>query len=535
MLKKYRQIILLSLLSFFAFTSVGMAAPASVNYQGRLVDNTTGTALTGTMSLEFRVFDNATGGFLLWSETQSATLDNNGIFQVILGCGITTYGSFEADLFIDDDCWLEIVVAGEIMNSRQKFASVPFALQAEEAINASHLEKYSSAAFVRKSETGIVDSAMVLNNSLTAADMHDGTALAEILDDDGSGSGLDADLLDGHHASFFMSAAADNWVNTTGDTMSGSLTVDDSLWVNHHLYVGTDNASDDDFIYFDGSSSSEYLKWDESGTTFYLSDNLSIANTLQASVSSTDIPTAYNRFGNGTTNHTGAMASGSDLLITDDLEVNGDIYADNGLRVGTDNAADNDFIYFDSGTSESLQWNNSAAEFQLSDDLKVAGEYRYAAPKTYYYQIPALEFHHNGAANQAHYKATFGGGGPDNMSGAAKAIAPVHLPIGATITSVRFYFCDNDSAARFEICKGMLVRRTPSSQDPQALAEVLTSSTDSFASASSFSIADSSIDYAVVSGSYQYAVYIYISLSPFSDLLTFQGCRITYTIDKVAP
>jgi hypothetical protein len=39
--------------------------------------------------------------------------------------------------------------------------------------------------------------------SVTAEMLVDGAALAEILDDDGHGSGLDADLLDGHHASDF--------------------------------------------------------------------------------------------------------------------------------------------------------------------------------------------------------------------------------------------------------------------------------------------------------------------------------------------
>jgi hypothetical protein len=252
MLKKCSRIVLLSLFSLIVFTSVGMAAPAAVNYQGRLVDKTTGAALTGTVALEFSVFDAATGGILLWSETQSATLDSNGIFQVILGSGSTTSGSFDADLFIDDDCWLEIAVAGETMNSRQKFASVPFALQAEEAINASYLEKYNSAAFVRKTETGVVDSKLIrdnsltaadlapnsvgtseissnavrseeiLNGSVTAADLHDGTALSEILDDDGPGSGLNADLLDGNEAAAFALASHSHNLSALAGSISDS-------------------------------------------------------------------------------------------------------------------------------------------------------------------------------------------------------------------------------------------------------------------------------------------------------------------------
>ena len=53
----------------------------------------------------------------------------------------------------------------------------------------------------------------------------DSEVMTIVLANDGSGSGLDADLLDGKHASAFMPAATDNWVNTTGDTMTGILNI----------------------------------------------------------------------------------------------------------------------------------------------------------------------------------------------------------------------------------------------------------------------------------------------------------------------
>ena len=39
----------------------------------------------------------------------------------------------------------------------------------------------------------------------------------------GSGSGIDADTVDGKQASDFMAAGTDDWVNTAGDTMTGPL------------------------------------------------------------------------------------------------------------------------------------------------------------------------------------------------------------------------------------------------------------------------------------------------------------------------
>jgi hypothetical protein len=55
-------------------------------------------------------------------------------------------------------------------------------------------------------------------SSVTAGMLADGAALAEVLDDDGTGSGLDADLLDGQHASAF---AVTNH-NHLGQTWTGS-------------------------------------------------------------------------------------------------------------------------------------------------------------------------------------------------------------------------------------------------------------------------------------------------------------------------
>lgn len=54
-----------------------------------------------------------------------------------------------------------------------------------------------------------IDSSEIENGTVTSGDLLDGTALSEILDDDGSGSGLDADLLDGYHAGSFVQAATD--------------------------------------------------------------------------------------------------------------------------------------------------------------------------------------------------------------------------------------------------------------------------------------------------------------------------------------
>jgi hypothetical protein len=56
---------------------------------------------------------------------------------------------------------------------------------------------------------------------------------------DGPGSLLDADFLDGLDASAFMGAGTDNWVNITGDTMTGKLNLLKSLTTSAGLNLGS--------------------------------------------------------------------------------------------------------------------------------------------------------------------------------------------------------------------------------------------------------------------------------------------------------
>ena len=60
------------------------AAPAFLNYQGRLVDSA-GNPLVGLQSITFRIYDAAAAGAMIWGpEVQNVTPDN-GIFAISLG------------------------------------------------------------------------------------------------------------------------------------------------------------------------------------------------------------------------------------------------------------------------------------------------------------------------------------------------------------------------------------------------------------------------------------------------------------------
>jgi hypothetical protein len=77
------------------------------------------------------------------------------------------------------------------------------------------------SAYVNEGQFDSVTSAMIVNGTVTAFDLLDGTALSEILDDDGPGSGLDADLLDSR-----QSGNANGNVPVSNGTLNTNLNAD---------------------------------------------------------------------------------------------------------------------------------------------------------------------------------------------------------------------------------------------------------------------------------------------------------------------
>jgi len=76
---------------------------------------------------------------------------------------------------------------------------------ANDGVTAAHIA--SDAVGSAEIASGAVGSDEIANGAVTAADLQDGAALAEIADDDGAGSGLDADKLDGYEAAALRTGA----------------------------------------------------------------------------------------------------------------------------------------------------------------------------------------------------------------------------------------------------------------------------------------------------------------------------------------
>lgn len=134
-------------ITMFLFLSTALSAqdagvPKLINYQGRLTD-AAGTALpNGNYTLKLELFDQATGGQLVWGETRANVPLVSGIFNIILGGAGSTpvAGAAVNDLgfaFGSSDRYLQTSIVsgpngniGQTLAPRQQLASVPYAMSA---------------------------------------------------------------------------------------------------------------------------------------------------------------------------------------------------------------------------------------------------------------------------------------------------------------------------------------------------------------------------------------------------------------------
>jgi hypothetical protein len=241
---KSKKSFFLFLLGVFLLAAVNagaaFAVPQTINYQGYLTDPD-GTPLDVNVDMTFSIYDAAEGGVALWSESYTGVTVTEGIFNVVLG---ETSPFSPADF--DSDRYLGVQVGSDAeMAPRQKFTSVAYAIASEYAtsvgdgtVTTASLSdtavtsgKIADDAVVEaKIAAGAITTDKVGLDAITGDKIADGSITASDISD-GSGSGLNADLLDGLHASAFMTAGTDNWVNTTGDAITGDLSVSGKIGI----------------------------------------------------------------------------------------------------------------------------------------------------------------------------------------------------------------------------------------------------------------------------------------------------------------
>jgi hypothetical protein len=184
-----------------------------ISYQGRLLNPTTGAPLSGTFTFVFRIYNVASGGAALWTETKDLTV-TNGLFATLLGD--TT--ALPTDIFTGQDLWLGVKVGADAEAApRQRIAAVAYALY---SANADLLDGQDSLYY--RNATNI-NAGTLADARIPAAIARDSEVMAIVTAADGAVSGLDADLLDGQDSAAF---AAASHTHDAGAITAGSLAYD---------------------------------------------------------------------------------------------------------------------------------------------------------------------------------------------------------------------------------------------------------------------------------------------------------------------
>lgn len=202
-----KKFILAIALMCFASTAYAQV-PHLVRYQGYLKDSQ-GAPLEGPYTLTFRLYAAATGGAPVWIEPQSGVPISQGSFSVLLGT-VTALDAVDWSTPL----WLSTQVNTDAeLSPRQQITSVPLAIRAESAekltqaitpsliapqgsgssLDADTVDgKHASNLLDRANHTGTQPSSTIT-----------GTFAPSVISPQGAGSGLNADLLDGKSSSDF--------------------------------------------------------------------------------------------------------------------------------------------------------------------------------------------------------------------------------------------------------------------------------------------------------------------------------------------
>jgi len=105
--------------------SAAFAIPQLINYQGQLAD-TSGTPFDTTVSMTFAVYNSASSGTVLWTESEVAVAVNASLYNVLLG----TVNPIPDSIVSSDELWLGVTIGDDSEQSpRQMISAVAYAFR----------------------------------------------------------------------------------------------------------------------------------------------------------------------------------------------------------------------------------------------------------------------------------------------------------------------------------------------------------------------------------------------------------------------
>jgi len=117
------------------------AVPQKISFQGMLKDSA-GSPISGSKSVTFRIYGSPTGGMVLWSETQTITVEG-GLYSVRLG----EVNPLDLSVFAEDMRYLGISLDDSELYPRTMILSVPYAYRCSTALTAESIAYGTAGSF----------------------------------------------------------------------------------------------------------------------------------------------------------------------------------------------------------------------------------------------------------------------------------------------------------------------------------------------------------------------------------------------------
>ena len=163
------------------------AVPTTMNFQGRLAKpDGTPVADTTTQTLTFRLYNALTSGTKLWEQTFTSNVAvRNGTFAVSLnfGSGFTSGNTLTSVFGAANAPYLEIVVGTTSLTPRQSLNSVPYSLNANNAITANTAlsvpdgsittSKFAAGVLNFSNVTGQITGSQIAPGTITTSNLTD--------------------------------------------------------------------------------------------------------------------------------------------------------------------------------------------------------------------------------------------------------------------------------------------------------------------------------------------------------------------------
>ncbi len=194
-----------------------VTASLILSYQGRLLDPATGLPKPdGAYAMVFKLYDVQMNGTALWSESKNVNVAK-GLFSTALGDTVALNPAH----FDGRALGLGVSVGADPeMTPRQGILFTAYGIYSR---NSDLVDNQHASAFAAASHThsgSAITSGTVLAAWIDGAITRDDEIMPIVTANDGAGSGLDADLVDGLHASTFASVVH---THSAADLTSGTL------------------------------------------------------------------------------------------------------------------------------------------------------------------------------------------------------------------------------------------------------------------------------------------------------------------------